>query len=140
MTVAKDSCPSQNAQSAVQVPGLGHFLGQDLLPEEGVRAPQRKTCCGREKVLPQSFSKESYGYLLRSLCPLGKGILKHAEVGFFSSFLFLLESICFTILCSFLLYSKVDQLLCTHIPPLFFGFPFHVGHQRPPSTVPCVTE
>ena len=69
-----------------------------------------------------------------------RGIVTHAEVGFlFFFFLFLLESIRFTILCYFLLYSKVNQLLCTHIPLFFFGFPFHVGHQRPPSSSLCYT-
>ena len=39
-------------------------------------------------------------------------------------------------LCSFLLYSKVNQLY-VYIYPLFFGFPSHLGHHRSLSRVPC---
>ena len=53
-------------------------------------------------------------------------------------FLFLkkkkVEYSCFTILCYFLLYSKVNQL---YIQPLFFVFPSHLHHQRAVSRVPC---
>ena len=52
---------------------------------------------------------------------------------------FLLEYICFTILCQFILYSKVNQLY-VYICPLFFGFPSHLGHQRALSRVPCVVQ
>ena len=41
---------------------------------------------------------------------------------------------CFTMLYQFLLYSKVNQLYI-YIYPLFFGFPFHLGHYRTLSSV-----
>ena len=52
---------------------------------------------------------------------------------------FLLEYSCFTILCQFILYSKVNQL-CVYIYPLFFGFPSHLGYHRALSRVPCVIQ
>ena len=36
---------------------------------------------------------------------------------------------CFTVLCYFLLYSKMNQM-CVYIYPLVFGFPSHLGHPR----------
>ena len=53
-----------------------------------------------------------------------------------SSFFFLLEYGCFTILCYLLLYSKVNQLY-VYICPLFFRFTSHLGHHRSLSRVPC---
>ena len=41
----------------------------------------------------------------------------------------LLDYGCFTVLCSFLLFSKVNQLY-VYAYPLFFGFPFHLGYHR----------
>ena len=38
--------------------------------------------------------------------------------------------------CSFLLCSKANQLYL-HVYPLFFGFPYHLGHHRALSRVPC---
>ena len=52
---------------------------------------------------------------------------------------FLLEYSCFTTLCQYLLYSKVNQLY-VYIHPLFFGFPSHLGHHRALSRVPCATQ
>ena len=51
----------------------------------------------------------------------------------------LLEYSCFTMLCQFLLYSKVNQLYVYIYPP-FFGFPSHLGHHRALSRVPCATQ
>ena len=42
---------------------------------------------------------------------------------------------CVTILCSFLLYSKANQLYI-HTYPVFFGFPSHLGHNRALNRVP----
>ena len=44
--------------------------------------------------------------------------------GFLIRYLFLLEYNCFTLLCQFLLYSKVNQLYI-YISTIFFGFPSH---------------
>ena len=52
---------------------------------------------------------------------------------------FLLRYSCFTMLCYFLLYSKVNQLY-VYIYSLFFGFPFHLGHRRALSRVPCAIQ
>ena len=52
---------------------------------------------------------------------------------------FLLDYSCFTILCQFLLYSKVNQLY-VYIYPLFFGFPSHLGHHRALSRVLCAIQ
>ena len=59
-------------------------------------------------------------------------------------FFFFLISIgvysCFTVLCQFLLYSKVNQLY-VYTYPLFFGFPSHLGHHRALlSGVPCAIQ
>ena len=54
-------------------------------------------------------------------------------------YIFLLEQSCFTILCQFLLYSKVNQLY-VYIYPLFFGFPSHLGHHTALSRVPCAIQ
>ena len=50
-------------------------------------------------------------------------------------FYFLLEYSCFTMLCSFLLYSKANQLYA-HIYPVFF----HLDHHRALSSVPCAIQ
>ena len=39
-------------------------------------------------------------------------------------------------LCQFLLHSKMNNL-CVYIYSLFCGFPFHLGHHRALSRVPC---
>ena len=52
---------------------------------------------------------------------------------------FLLEYSCFTMLCQFLLNSKVNQLY-VYIYPLFFGFLSHLGHHRALSRVPCAIQ
>ena len=54
-------------------------------------------------------------------------------------FFFKLEYSCFTMLCQFLLYGKVNQLY-VYICPLFFGFPSHLGHHRALSRVPCAIQ
>ena len=46
---------------------------------------------------------------------------------------------CFTMLCQFQLYHKVNQLY-VYIHPLFFGFPFHSGHHRALSGVPYAIQ
>ena len=51
----------------------------------------------------------------------------------------LLEYSCFTMLCQFLLYSKVNQLY-VYIYPLFLGFSSHLGHYRALSRVPCAIQ
>ena len=43
---------------------------------------------------------------------------------------------CFSMLCEFLLYSRVNQLYA-YIHPLCFGFPSHLGHHKVLSRVPC---
>ena len=48
---------------------------------------------------------------------------------------FLLKYGCFTMLCYYLLYSKVNKLY-VYIYPLFFIFPFHSGHHRALGRVP----
>ena len=55
-------------------------------------------------------------------------------LGFFK--VFLSEQICFTVLCHFLLYKKVNQLY-TYLYPLFLRFPSHLDHLRALSSVPC---
>ena len=45
---------------------------------------------------------------------------------------------CFTMLCQFLLYSKVNQL-CVYIYPLFFLFLSHLCHHRALSRLFCAT-
>ena len=45
----------------------------------------------------------------------------------------------FTMLCQFLLYSKMNQLYI-YIYPLFFRFFFHIGHYRVLSRVPCAIQ
>ena len=58
----------------------------------------------------------------------------------FIGFVFvLLEYSCFSLLCHFLLYSKVNQLY-VYIYPLFFGFPSHLDHHRALSRVPCAIQ
>ena len=52
------------------------------------------------------------------------------------SFKFLLVYSCFTMLCEFLPYSKVNQLNL-FIYLLFFVFPSHLGHHGALSRVPC---
>ena len=63
-----------------------------------------------------------------------------ALLGIFFSILirifFLLEYGCFTMLCKFLLYSKMNQLYI-YIYPLFFGFPSHLSHHSALSRVLC---
>ena len=119
MSVAKDSCPSQNAQSTVRVPGLGHFLAQDLLPEGGVRSLQRKTCCGRENVLPQSFRKKAMAVYPGHSAHWERGIVKHAKVVFFFPFF-----IGVYLLNNTVLFSPVQQsesaIMYTYTPFFFF--------------------
>ena len=52
-------------------------------------------------------------------------------------FIVLLEYSCFTLLCPFLLYSKVNQPYA-YIYPLFFGFPSHLGHYRAQAGFPVL--
>ena len=47
---------------------------------------------------------------------------------------------CFTILSQFLLYSKVNQLYVYIYIPSCLGFPFHLGHHRALSRVPCAVQ
>ena len=47
-----------------------------------------------------------------------------------------LEYSCFSLLCQFLLYNKVNQPYI-YVYPLFFGFPSHLGHHKAPSRHPC---
>ena len=51
--------------------------------------------------------------------------------------LFLLACGCFTVLCLFLLYSKVNQLY-VYVSPLLLGFPSHLGHHRALSRFPLL--
>ena len=51
----------------------------------------------------------------------------------------LLEYSCFTMLCQFLLGSKVNQLHI-YIYSLFFRFPSHLGRHRTMSRVPCAKQ
>ena len=46
------------------------------------------------------------------------------------------EYSCFTVLCQFLLYGKVNQLYVYMYSP-FFGFPSHLGHRWILSRIPC---
>ena len=50
-----------------------------------------------------------------------------------------LNSSCFTMLFSFLLYCKVNQLY-VYIYPLLFGFPSHLRYPRALSGVPCAIQ
>ena len=52
---------------------------------------------------------------------------------------FLLEDSWFTLLCYFLLYGKVNQLYI-YMYQLFFRFFSHVGHYRVLSRVPCAIQ
>ena len=52
---------------------------------------------------------------------------------------FLLEYSWLTMLCSFLMYSRVNQLYI-HIYPLFFRFFSCIGHYRVLSTVACAMQ
>ena len=52
---------------------------------------------------------------------------------------FRLEYSCFTMLCWFLLHSKLNQLYI-YIYVLFFRFPSHLGHHRALSGVPCANS
>ena len=52
---------------------------------------------------------------------------------------FLLAYSRFTMLCYFLLYSKVNQFY-VYIYPLFFRFFFHIGHYRVLRRVPCAIQ
>ena len=54
-------------------------------------------------------------------------------------FLLLLEHSCFTMLCYFLLYSKVNHLY-VYIYSLFFGLPSHLGHHKALSRVPSAIQ
>ena len=56
----------------------------------------------------------------------------------FFKYLFLLENNCFIMLCYFLLYNKVNQLLCEHIYSLPLEPPFHPPTPIPPLSV--ITE
>ena len=48
---------------------------------------------------------------------------------------------CFTLLCYFLLYNKLNQLcVCVCIYTLYFEFPLHLGHHRALRTVTCATQ
>ena len=62
---------------------------------------------------------------------------------FFPCLIFFLIAVqqysCFTILCQFLLYSKVDQQH-TYIYPLFCRFFSHLGHHKALSRVPCAMQ
>ena len=55
---------------------------------------------------------------------------------FFKKLFFLLAYSCFTMLCWFLLYNKMNQPY-VYIYPLPFGLPPHSGHHRALSGVPC---
>ena len=55
------------------------------------------------------------------------------------AFLFLLQYSCFTVLCQFLLCSKVNQLY-VYIYPLFLRFSCHLGHRRALTRVPCAIQ
>ena len=50
-----------------------------------------------------------------------------------------MEYTCFTTLCYFLLYSKVNQLYI-YIYPFFFRFLSHLGHHRTLNTVSCAIQ
>jgi hypothetical protein len=52
---------------------------------------------------------------------------------------FLLKYSCFTALCYYLLYRKVNKLY-VFIYPLFFIFPFHSGHHRAFGRVPSAIQ
>ena len=74
---------------------------------------------------------------ITDICP-GSYCWKHhqccfrkLEMAFFFHlfFIFLLEYSCFTMLCQFLLYSKVHQLY-VYIYSLFFGFPSRLSYCR----------
>ena len=71
---------------------------------------------------------------LQPYCFHGK--ISSARMSIFSNF----YCSCFTMLCSFLLYSKVNQLNI-YICPLFCtSFPLIIGHRWAPSRVPCATQ
>ena len=57
----------------------------------------------------------------------------------FTFLVFLLEYSCFTLVCQFLLYSKVSHVYI-YIYLLFFGFPFYLGHHRIPIRVPYAIQ
>ena len=84
---------------------------------------------------------------LWNLCGIqGSGFLIHTFFFFFFgyslcsfSFLknyFLLTYSCFTMLCWFILYNKMNQPY-VYVYPLPFGLPPHSGHHRALSGVPC---
>ena len=52
-------------------------------------------------------------------------------------FILLLEDSCFTLVCQFLLYSKVNQPY-VYIYPFFFGFPSLLGHHRAQAEFPVL--
>ena len=54
-------------------------------------------------------------------------------------FFFKLENICFTMLRYFLLCNQVNQLY-VYVYPFFLGFPFHLGHHRALSSIPCALQ
>ena len=64
---------------------------------------------------------------------------QRAVIKCFSFLKCLLECSCFTMLCQFLLYSKVNQLY-VYMYLLFFVLPSHLDHHRALSRVPCATQ
>ena len=64
---------------------------------------------------------------------------QRAVIKCFSFLKFLLVCSCFTMLCQFLLYSKVNQLY-VYIYLLFFVLPSHLDHHRALSRVPCAMQ
>ena len=67
---------------------------------------------------------------------IGVGVSLLGEYLFILNFCWSVVDSCVTILCSFLLCSKANQLFI-HTYPLFSGFPSHLGHRRALNRVPC---
>ena len=66
-------------------------------------------------------------------CLCNLAALRSQETNFF------IDYSCFTMLCQFLLYSKVNQPH-VYIYPLFLGFHSHLGHHRALNRVPCAIQ
>ena len=72
-------------------------------------------------------------------CFPGQRVRLMMDSFFFSFLLVFMEYSCSSMLCQFLLYSKVNQpYTYTHL--LFFGFPSHLGHHRALSRAPCAIQ
>ena len=119
------------------VPCIGRWILNHCATREVPNYTLWWVCFMVYKLYINKIIKKYQGGHQRLICTINKKIWDVLEI-WKNLFKFLLEYSCLTMLYSFLLYSKVNQLYI-YIYPLFFRF-FHLGHHRSLSRFPVLNS